>query len=183
MLNAQDALTKVLSLPFDSVLDIGSGEGLHSRIFKEHGKDVTCLTYEDGDYMCKLYDKQFDCIWASHVLEHMPNPNKFLNKCAADLKDGGILAITVPPLKHDIVGGHVSLWNAGLLLYHLILAGFDCSQAMIKEYGYNISVIVKKKIITLPKLKMDSGDIIKLSEFFPFEVKEPFDGRIKELNW
>jgi len=172
----------VLTLSFVSVLDIGSGEGKHAEIFREHGKEVMELTYEDGDYLDKDLGK-FDCIWASHVLEHSPNPNLFLSKCFNDLHDNGILAVTVPPLKNDIVGGHVTLWNAGLLLYHLILAGFDCSKANVKSYGYNISVIVRKCPVILPKLKMDYGDIEKLSKYFPFEAKHGFDGNIKEINW
>jgi hypothetical protein len=36
------------------------------------------------------------------VLEHQQNVGVFLAKCFDDLRDGGILAITVPPLKHEI---------------------------------------------------------------------------------
>ena len=90
---------------------------------------------------------------------------------------------SVPPLKHQIVGGHVSLWNAGLLLYRLILAGFDCSNAAVKSYGYNISVVVRRRNIQLPKLIRDSGDIAQLSAYFPKPVNHGFDGRIDELNW
>ena len=106
-----------------------------------------------------------------------------MKKCFDDIDEGGIFAVTVPPLKHEIVGGHVTLWNAGLLLYQLILAGFDCSSASVKTYGYNISVIVRKKAATLPRLRMDFGDIEALSHYFPFPVANGFDGRILEVNW
>lgn len=100
------------------------------------------------------------------------------------LKDGGVLAITVPPLKREIVGGHVSLWNAGLLLYRLILAGFDCQNASVLTYGYNISVIIEKRRIDLPSdLKFANGDLEKLSDYFPFDVKQGFDGDIAMINW
>ena len=78
--------------------------------------------------------------------EHQVNPNLFLKKIFNDLKEGGVLAITVPPLKHEIVGGHVTLWNAGLTMYQLVLAGFNCKNISIKSYGYNISVVLKKKV-------------------------------------
>ena len=116
-------------------------------------------------------------------MEHQLNVNHFLKKIFSCLKDDGILAITVPPLKEEIVGGHVSLWNAGLLLYNLILAGFNCKDASVKSYGYNISVIVKKKKAKLPNLKFDNGDIRDLAEFFPFNATEGFDGQIQEWNW
>lgn len=102
-----------------------------------------------------------------------------------------MLAITVPPLKNTIVGGHVSIWNAGLILYRLILAGFDCSEASVYRYGYNISVIVRKKTIhVLDKITYDKGDIRRLSPYWPKGIKmrhkefdDSFYGWIKKLNW
>lgn len=184
---------------FDTVLDIGSGEGKHSDVLQQKGKTVTSIDFGrsiyfekrkdnytciNADYYSYIFEEKFDAIWVSHVLEHQPNPNLFLKKIHNDLEEGGVLAITVPPLKHEIVGGHVTLWNAGLLLYQLILAGFDCSNVSIKSYGYNISVILKKKsILAYPDLSYDSGDINKLKEFFPIGFEEPFNGDIKEFNW
>lgn len=184
---------------FQTILDVGSGEGKHSDMFRYKGKSVTSIDFGKsiyfekrsenhtcifGDYYTYEFNEKFDAIWASHVLEHQPNPNLFLKKIHNDLKEGGVLAITVPPLKHDIVGGHVTLWNAGLLLYQLVLAGFNCKYVSIKSYGYNVSVILKKQsITTYPELSYDSGDIIKLQAFFPDGFGEPFYGEIKELNW
>jgi len=109
-----------------SVLDIGCGEQIHADIMREAGMDVTALSLTPpadlyGDYLDIGFDEKFDAIWASHVLEHSPNPGHFLAKCFEDLRDGGVLAVTVPPAKHEIVGGHVTLWNEGLLLVNLIL--------------------------------------------------------------
>lgn len=189
----------VRNFNFDSVLDIGSGEGRHSEVLNQVGKNVTSIDFGTSIYFDKKsethlcitadyntfdFKEKFDAVWASHVLEHQPNPNLFLKKIHNDLKEGGILALTVPPLKHDIVGGHVTLWNAGLLMYQLILAGFNCRDICIKSYGYNISVVLKKKSISsYPVLSYDSGDIIKLAAFFPQGITEPFDGRIQKLNW
>ena len=94
-----------------------------------------------------------------------------------------MLAITVPPAMHQIVGGHLSVWNAGLLLYHLILAGFDCRNAHVCQYGYNISVILRKRLIELPALHYDSGDINRLAQFLPDGLSEGFNGDIRKLNW
>lgn len=127
--------------------------------------------------------EQHDAVWASHVLEHMPDVNYALRKMRSECKPNGWLAVTVPPAKHNIVGGHCSLWNAGLLLYNLILAGWDCRKAMVKSEGYDISVIVQRRDALLPNLAMDAGDIELLSGFFPFPVSQGFDGRIAEVNW
>ena len=184
-INADQALTKVLGMAFDTVLDIGAGVG-HAEAFREAGKSVTTLNFSgadiNGDYL-KTSVPVHDCIWASHVLEHQTDPGAFLRKCFGELPYGGILAVTVPPLKHALVGGHVTLWNAGLLLYQLILAGFDCSKASVKTYGYNISVIVRKAPANLPALNHDFGDIQRLAPFFPFHVEHGDDGRITEVNW
>ena len=184
---------------FDTVLDVGSGAGEHAQIMCRAGKKVTAIDlgksvsvekksadYEwiFDDYHTHQFEKPFDAIWASHVLEHQPNPSLFIKKLFADCRDGGIVAITVPPLKHEIVGGHLSLWNGGLLLYNIVMAGYDCREAALLKYGYNISVIVEKRSIKrMPELAYDSGDIEKLLEYFPPGLNEPFDGDIDELNW
>lgn len=183
---------------FQTVLDIGSGAGKHAALFEKYGRQVTALDFgvsiyyrqkNDkrntviGNYLEIEFEEKFDCIWASHVLEHQPNVNLFLRKIHRDLKEEGILAITVPPLKHEIVGGHLSLWNAGMLLYHLVFAGFDCKDARIKSYGYNVSVIVKKRNISLPTLDYDNGDIDRLAAFLPDGLGEGFNGDIPSLNW
>ena len=184
-MNALEALERALLLPGACVLDIGCGEEVHAQAFKEVGKDVTTVSLRPpanyvSDYL-SLKLKQFDIIWCSHCLEHQPNPNLFLEKVFDDLKDGGWLVITVPPNKDELVGGHVTLWNEGVLLYQLVLAGFNCRRAKVGRYGYNISVIVQKNEVLLPELEMDFGDIEKLSEFFPDGVKH--GDIIGDINW
>lgn len=186
----------LLSYPFDRCLDIGSGCGRHTQLLEAAGRRVTAIDLGNryrgpaphqlivGDYMETQLDGPYDAIWCNHVLEHQRNVNAFLEKVRSDLKEGGILAISVPPLKHAIVGGHLTLWNAGLLLYNLIVAGFDCSQARVRSRGYNISVILEKKSITLPPIVCDRGDIETLAEFFPKSCRRHgFEGRIPKLNW
>jgi SAM-dependent methyltransferase len=180
-----------------SVLDIGSGAGSQAKILRDADRAVVTNSLCPpadlvGNYLAFAFTGvKFDAIWASHVLEHQPNVNRFLRKCFSDLRDDGVLAVTVPPPKHEIVGGHLSLWNAGLLLYHLIVAGFDCSKARVSEpyengpgYDkYNVSVIVRKVKATLPPLVFDGGDIEALAEFFPLPVTHGFDGRLPPINW
>lgn len=186
VLSADQAFHKLLTMKFHTMLDVGSGTGEHAELFRKVGKQVTTIALSDADIVGdfnKIKLGKFDCLWVSHVLEHQRNVGSFLERCFDCLYEDGILAITVPPLKHEIVGGHLTLWNAGLLLYNLILAGFDCRNAAVKEYGYNISVIVRKQRAVLPTLKMDYGDIESLKDFFPFPAQHGFDGRVQEVNW
>jgi SAM-dependent methyltransferase len=182
---------------FDTVLDIGSGQGLHTDMFLRRAKDVTSLDlgssiyYEKSrnkhrtihaDFNTHRFSERYDCIWASHVLEHQLNVNAFLRKCHETLNDRGILAVTVPPMKPEIVGGHVTVWNAGLLLYNLVLAGYDCRDVRVLKYGYNITAIVQKNgTIQLPQLSFDSGDIDKLGAYLPDGFREGIDGDFEQV--
>jgi SAM-dependent methyltransferase len=195
---AREALERLLEYPdAKRILDIGSGQGLQAEVMRASGRDVTTLSLVPPadyliDYMSFRPDTPFDAIWASHVLEHQPDVGAFLRKCFADLRDDGLLAVTVPPLKHELVGGHVALFNQGTLVYNLILAGFDCSEARVSptyanapgQPAYNISVIVRKKAAELPEgLTCDRGDIERLAKFFPAPVQQNCDGRAVIANW
>lgn len=193
------AMQKLLEdYSFETVLDIGCGAGEHSEVFLIHGKKVTALDYGKsiyfdenkhrmncliGDFNAMQFEQQFDCVWASHVLEHQPNAGLFLRNIFKVAKEGAVVSITVPPLQPEILGGHVSLWNAGLLLYNLVLAGFDCREVSILRYGYNISIIVKKRAATLPELAFDNGDVNRISPFLPEGFHEGFNGDIFLHNW
>jgi len=187
---------------FDSVLDVGSGEGVHSDLFLENDKKVFAVDMGNSPYFesrksgfgdiefvvgdfntYDFGDAQYDCVWASHILEHQRNVGMFLEKIVSLTNDDGVICITVPPMKTNIVGGHVTLWNGGLLLYNLVLCGLDCSDATILTYGYNISIIVNKKTFDLPEnLSYDMGDIEKLSKWLPSGYDyQGFDGNILKL--
>lgn len=192
-----EALARLLEYQdVHSVLDVGSGAGEHARIMRDAGKKVLTISYEPpadivGDFCPTLIPAGFDAIWASHVLEHQPNVGQFLRRCFQLLRDDGLLVVTVPPAKPEIVGGHLTMWNAGLLLYNLILAGFDCREARVSPLyssgpgypPYNISVIVRKRKVDLPSLRMDKGDIESLARFFPLPVEHGFDGNLPGIRW
>jgi SAM-dependent methyltransferase len=179
------------------ILDIGGGDGRHSMFFAEKGHKVTFNDLHPPAYEHKNIDiivcnfmtawiPEVDVVWISHVLEHQLDVNHFLEKAVGTVREGGLIAICVPPAKHQVVSGHVTIWNAGLVLYNLVLAGLDCSKAMILQHGYNISVIVRKKTIKLPELNFDFGDLTNLRAFFPWELEwsgDSFNGNIAELNW
>lgn len=182
----------------ETILDVGSGTGAHAELMRHLGRRVTTVDLAGpadhvGDFTAWCDGpKDFDAVWACHVLEHQPNPGIFLAACRDRLRPGGLFAVTVPPLKHAIVGGHVTLWNAGLLLYQLVLAGFDCRAARVGTYAsgpgyppYNVSVLVRRPVtpLVLPTLRMDRGDIETLAPYFPVPVAHGFDGRLTDVRW
>jgi SAM-dependent methyltransferase len=42
------------------------------------------------------FDRQFDCITACEVIEHLDDPRHFLSECRKLLKDGGLIVISTP---------------------------------------------------------------------------------------
>lgn len=196
-LKSVDAVNKIKDLvsPSMTILDIGAGEAqVHANLFRNAGFTVDTVDFFPestyvGDFNKVSIPKQYGVVWASHCLEHQLNINLFLKKVYDTVQVGGYAAITVPPLKHQIVGGHVNLWNAGILTYNLVLAGFDCSNIKLKHYGYNISAIVQKTdtIIDFSALEFDTKDLITLNQFFPAGIDYGkncvFEGNIDILNW
>jgi len=194
-------IDKLLTLNFDTVLDIGAGECKQSEYLKSHNKKVYTCDYGIGihnveqsydyvgDFNKLIFNKKFDAVLCSHILEHQLNVNLFLKNLVSVTKQNGYIVIIVPPRKPFLIGGHVSLWNAGLVLHNLILAGVDCSQeCYIKQYDYNIGIIVKnvKNNIENINLTYDAEDITNLlSGFFPSSLKarDGMNGDILELNW
>ena len=100
----------------DQVLDLGLGDGLFLKAFREHpnftilegsktltehgqrvareinSKAIITHTYFE-DYVA---DDKFDVIIASHVLEHVEDPKKVLRLCKTWLKTDGKIIIIVP---------------------------------------------------------------------------------------
>ena len=127
-------------------------------------------------------------VWCSHVLEHQRNVGTFLEKIYAALKDDGVLALTVPCHPRErFVGGHLTSWNAGLLCYNLVLAGFDCSEARILQ-TFELSLITQKKRAVLEEIERSTSSHVKdplekLARFFPFSAKTGGNAEILEANW
>ena len=86
---ADKALQAVLEkYQFQTVLDIGCGQGLHSNIFREHLKTVIGIDASThwgvpdilAEFMSYEFSEPFDLVWCSHVLEHQVNVQAFLRK-------------------------------------------------------------------------------------------------------
>jgi SAM-dependent methyltransferase len=96
-----------------AVLDIGSGMGSFLYAAKKRGYPV-CVGLDVSEQMARFierklgvkvyigqfasfdYPGKFSLIHMSHVLEHVPNPNEWMEKAASLLTPGGVLVINVP---------------------------------------------------------------------------------------
>lgn len=202
----QDELLKETNkYNFNSILDIGFGNGYASNFFLKQGKKVTAIGF-DIKYYCpdkelikkiKIHenisaenmecfeDESFDAIWCSHLLEHCRNTELVLNETWRVLKPKGILFLIVPPFKHNIECGHPNIgWNVGLLMYNLILSKFDVKNGSFIKHKHNIVGYLRKQNIKLPELHFDQGDVEKLKDFFPKKHNYGgFNGNIINYNW
>ena len=176
---------------FRTVLDVGSGGGKHSDIFEKEGKIVTRFDFgksraftDDsqkiiyGDFLDYDFKTSYELVWVSHVLEHTLYTHQFLQKILNVGSKNAIVAITVPPAKPEFVGGHLTLWTPALLLYRMVLAGFDCSNAKVLVYGYNISVVceIQKNSLSISDLAWDLHDIKKIEKWLPKDLNLLADG-------
>jgi SAM-dependent methyltransferase len=182
---------------FSTVLDIGSGQGEHARLLRRFNKEVYAVDLNReadyvGDFLEIDFNRRFDAIWCSHVLEHQRNVGRFLDKLFACLEENGVLAISVPcHPRSRLVPGHVTTWNAGLLCYNLVLAGFDCREARFIQ-TVDLSLLVRKRRATGPDigtsaasgLDLEDGDsLAALARFFPFPVEGVIDAEVLECDW
>lgn len=203
---------------FESVVDVGSGTGEHAELFTKHGKHYTGIefggptmtertartrrarrrsaqrgnaTTVKGDFntmdLSSLHGA-FDVVWVSQVLEHQLDAQAFLKRVVSLCKEGGLIVLGLPVIKTQVVGGHVSLWTAGLVFMHLVHAGVDCTDARVNSENAAFHVFVTKRTIseTLP-WEYVYGDVDRASPYLPYvngkRLGERFHGEIAYLNW
>ena len=200
----EDIANQALTKDFKSVLDVGAGNLCASLAFAQHGIDTHATVNHPEHYDVLDFDEKitfhqdvnienfelpgqtFDAVWCEHVVEHTMNPRLAIQSMRNLLNDDGWLFLSVPPFKHQVVGGHVSIgWNIGVLMYFLLLSGFDVKNGNFSWHGYNVTAFVRKT----PKVKFDivsdAGNIERLAPYFPpeLQVHQGFDGLLHQVNW
>ena len=118
---------------FKTCLDIGSGEGVHTAILRHAGLEVFQVDKYSNtaeykvDFIEHEFDRKFDVIFCSHVIEHQRNVGLFLDKIFDLLSDDGVLIISAPNHSAEtLIEGHLNSFIFPLFLQHMIHAGFDC---------------------------------------------------------
>lgn len=127
---------------FRSCIDIGSGAGGQSDILRKAGLDVFQLDkYSDRaeykvDFIGHDFDRQFDVVFCSHVIEHQRNVGRFLDKIHDVMADDGLLVISAP--KHTaetMVEGHLNCFFTTYFVQQLVHAGFDLQRGKYLSCG------------------------------------------------
>lgn len=147
-------VSKVLH-PGMKVLDIGCGQAVALRRFREIGIDATGITLGEDAKICRAQgyavdefdqsfmrysDGKFDMIWARHVIEHSFAPLLTLREYHRVLKPGGIAYIEVPApdtcCAHETNPNHYSVLGAKMWKALFARSGF----ALKSECRLNVTV-------------------------------------------
>lgn len=124
-----DWMTKIASLvPGMRLLEVGPGDGLTAAAAQDRGFDVATKRFEDS-----FPDGTFDCVYAFHVLEHVPQPLRMLEQMRDRLTPRGALILEVPniyqpaaPLERwHYQWEHLYDFSPDTLIQTLQVAGFD----------------------------------------------------------
>jgi 2-polyprenyl-3-methyl-5-hydroxy-6-metoxy-1,4-benzoquinol methylase len=111
-----ESIIKEVSKDFSTVLDVGCGNGWVSKKLIPLGKKVISMDISSANpvkalrevshqnhagliadvYNIPLKENSIDCIIASEILEHVPDPELFINNLIKLLKNSGKLIITTP---------------------------------------------------------------------------------------
>ena len=137
---------------FKTSLDIGSGEGVHTAILRHAGLEVfqvdkysTTAEYK-VDFIEHEFDRKFDVIFCSHVIEHQRNVGEFLDRIYDVLSDDGVLIISAPNHSAEtLIEGHLNSFIFPLFLQQLIHAGFDCKNGKYLSTVENSFIVSKAK--------------------------------------
>jgi 2-polyprenyl-3-methyl-5-hydroxy-6-metoxy-1,4-benzoquinol methylase len=153
-------------------LEIGTANDLILDKAQEHGFETTALDinpfYQSKhpfirvnieDSMWWEANHKYDVIWTSHLVEHLREPIKFLERCFAKLNDGGYLFVAMPDpwyinwaKPHDwlhwVLREHHIMWDMESFIQELLKVGFDITHSYHNTknwicYG-DFQVIVRK---------------------------------------
>lgn len=179
--------------PATSVLDIGCGTGPVWDLFAAKGLHITGVdllptelvpsmvggspvTYHSADFLSATLPQQFDAVYSSHTIEHVPDTERFLRAFFAHLAPDGAYCLMWPPPKPEIVSGHVHVFNPGLMLYNLVRLGIDCRDVEVVRCGYSLAIMGRYRRFERPELTHNEGDLNALAEHFPFRAQQDFNG-------
>ena len=147
---------------FKTCLDIGSGEGVHTAVLRHAGFEVFQVDKYSNtaeykvDFIEHKFDRKFDVIFCSHVIEHQRNGGHFLDRIYDVLSDDGVLIISAPSEDHNLIEGHLNSFNVPLFLQQMIHAGFDCKGGKFLSAMENSFIVSKAKDYNLDE-RLENG--------------------------
>lgn len=155
---------QLATLPRGRFIDVGSGAGRTVAAAQQLGWDATGLEIDpaavataqrsgvnvlQGSYEeLKTYDKPFDCIMCSHVLEHVHYPLDLLARLRLALKPGGVLLLTLPNSLSALRRYFGPHWRGLEAPRHLSIPAQPQLMQLMVDSGYSIQSLADNKLET-----------------------------------
>lgn len=143
--------------PGKSVLDLGCGGGFMVEAFgrlsaKASGLDISAgaIAYAkkhcpSGLFYCEPMPEfasrglQYDFVFSSEVLEHVPGPDELLTTLAAVTRPGGYLHISSPDAGHPLVPTNIAEWDQIAPPEHIQLFNRENARILFARYGFTLA--------------------------------------------
>ena len=135
------------------LLDIGCGNGSYLLLAQEAGWDVEVLDFDPeavktclaagldvragGIEILQGKKNFYDAITLSHVIEHVHDPAKLLNKILALLKPGGMLWLATPNINSLLASQYGPDWRGLEPPRHLILFNREALCFLLLQTGFS----------------------------------------------
>lgn len=108
-------------------------------------------------HAAKFEDNTFDLVSARHLIEHIPDPNRFINEIARILKKKGRLIIDTPNSEALGRNWFGTYWFANEVPRHLILFNPKNLTLLIERHGLRL---VACRTHTSPTIILNSWDLL-----------------------
>lgn len=150
-----ESISEASKFAHGKLLDVGCGEKPYISIFKRKvtkyvgiDKHGAAADIRKDFFEVAFPDKSYDTVLCTQVLEHTPEPQKFLNKIYKILRKDGVLMVTVPftGSLHEEPNDFFRYTQFGLA-YLLEKVGFKI--IYIKAEGNWVSAIAQDQIFYL----------------------------------
>jgi len=143
-------------VPGKSVLDLGCGGGFMVEAFARLGARASGLDisagaiayakkhFPRGTFYCEPMPRfaarglQFDFVFSSEVLEHVPGPEELLTTLAAVTRPGGYLHVGSPDAGHPLVPANIAEWDQVAPPEHIQLFNRENAGILFARYGFTL---------------------------------------------
>lgn len=134
----------------NKILEIGVGTGIHLLAFDKLGFDVTGIEPDptssklineklihgeciNGFFEDMNFEHKFDIVFFYHVMEHLENPKRILERCRNLLNENGLIIIAVPDCENQFTL-NASIKNP----YHLWHFSKQSLEKLSVQLNYNV---------------------------------------------
>jgi 2-polyprenyl-3-methyl-5-hydroxy-6-metoxy-1,4-benzoquinol methylase len=134
-------------------LDIGCNGGFMTEVAREAGFSATGVDpdanslawardhYPENHYIHGFFGDlpelrdEFDAVYCSEVIEHVPDSRRFVDALAARMKPGGVVYLTTPDISHWRRPRRLENWNAFCPPSHCVYFNPKNLMGLLAEYG------------------------------------------------